>query len=121
MLVEPNEDYFKDGPLEKLWGGGEFSSRMNFFRYQIPCMNFFRPLHEYFLGLIGMQEFFQIKFSLARIFLVLPPPISFLMVRPLGSLTYVWFMNVSSCTLLHHSPLLSTQSPIICAGLCDTY
>ena len=34
----------RDGPLEKLWvagGGGEFSSRRNFFRYQIPCMNFF--------------------------------------------------------------------------------
>ena len=23
------------------WGGGEFSSRRNFFLYQIPCMNFF--------------------------------------------------------------------------------
>ena len=23
------------------WGGGEFSSRRNFFPYQIPCMNFF--------------------------------------------------------------------------------
>ena len=31
----------RDGPLEKLWGGGEFS-RISF-RYQIPCMNFFRP------------------------------------------------------------------------------
>ena len=37
----------RDGPLEKLWvgwgggGGGEFSSRRNFFRYQIPYMNFF--------------------------------------------------------------------------------
>ena len=31
-----------EGPLEKLRGGGrEFSSRSNFFRYQIPCMNFF--------------------------------------------------------------------------------
>ena len=34
----------RDGPLEKLWGGGgEFSSCRNFFRYQIPYMNFFRP------------------------------------------------------------------------------
>ena len=36
----------RDGPLEKLWGGGgggEFSSRRNFFLYQIPYMNFFRP------------------------------------------------------------------------------
>ena len=37
-------DVIRDGPLEKLWGGvGEFSSRRNFFCYQIPCMNFFRP------------------------------------------------------------------------------
>ena len=27
----------RDGPLEKLWGGG-FSSRRNFFRYQIPSL-----------------------------------------------------------------------------------
>ena len=32
----------RDGPLEKLLGGGgEFSSRRNFFRYQIPCRDFF--------------------------------------------------------------------------------
>ena len=31
----------RDGPLEKLWGRGGISSRRNFFRYQIPCMNFF--------------------------------------------------------------------------------
>ena len=30
----------RDGLLEKLWGEG-FLSRRNFFRYQIPCMNFF--------------------------------------------------------------------------------
>ena len=39
-----NLDYLnplRDGPLEKLWGGGEFSSRRNFFRHQILCMNFF--------------------------------------------------------------------------------
>ena len=37
--------YIRDGPLEKLWGGGgEFLRRRNFFRYQILCMNFsFRP------------------------------------------------------------------------------
>ena len=33
----------RDGPLEKLWREGEFSSRRNFFGHQIPCMNFFRP------------------------------------------------------------------------------
>ena len=31
----------RDWSLEKLWGEGKFSSRRNFFRYQIPCMNFF--------------------------------------------------------------------------------
>ena len=73
-------------------GGGEGNFRAVgiFFRYQIPCMNFFRPLHEYFLALIGVQEFFLIKFSLARIFFFVlrphpPPPISFLMLRPLQS------------------------------------
>ena len=32
----------------------------NFFRYQIPCMNFFRPQREYLLGLIGVHDFFFI-------------------------------------------------------------
>ena len=76
----------RDGPLEKLWGwGGEgnFRAAGTFFRYQIPCMNFFRPLYEYFLGLIGVQEFFSFNFPLREFFFVLrPPPISFVMVRP---------------------------------------
>ena len=71
----------RDGPLEKLWGGGEgdFRAAGICFRYQIPCMNFF-------LGLTGVQDFFFIQFSLARIFFLYfarPPPISFLMVCPL--------------------------------------
>ena len=34
----------RDGPLEKLWGGGgNFRGAGIFFRFQIPCMNFFRP------------------------------------------------------------------------------
>ena len=34
--------YLRDGPLEKLWGGeGNFRAAGIFFRYQIPCMNFF--------------------------------------------------------------------------------
>ena len=67
-------------------GGGEFSR--NFFRYQIPCMNFFRPQREYFLGLIGVQEFFSSNFPLREYFFctqAAPPPISFLMIRPLES------------------------------------
>ena len=32
----------RDRPLEKLWGGeGNFRAAGIFFRYQIPCMNFF--------------------------------------------------------------------------------
>ena len=42
----PLTHYFnvlRDGPLEKLWGRGEgtFQAAGIFFRYQIPCMNFF--------------------------------------------------------------------------------
>ena len=33
----------RDGPLEKLWGGGEFSSRRNFFSLS-------NSLYEFFLG-----------------------------------------------------------------------
>ena len=31
----------RDGPLEKLWGGGNFRAAGIFFRHQIPCMNIF--------------------------------------------------------------------------------
>ena len=38
-------DGFRDGPLEKLWGGeGNFQAAGIFFRYQIPCMNIFQAL-----------------------------------------------------------------------------
>ena len=37
----------RDGPLEKLWvgwgGEGNCQAAGIFFRYQIPCLNFFRP------------------------------------------------------------------------------
>ena len=75
----------KGRTIRKVMGGGggegEFSSRRNYFS---SSSIFFRPQHEYFLGLIGvvgflasdarMHEFFFIKFSLARIFFVLRPP-----------------------------------------------
>ena len=32
---------FRDGPLQNLWGGGEFSSRRDFFYYQISLYEFF--------------------------------------------------------------------------------
>ena len=49
----------------KLWSGagvgwGIFESQEFLFRYKIPRMNFFRPWYEYFLGLIGVHEFFFI-------------------------------------------------------------
>ena len=31
----------RDGPLEKLWGGGEFSSRRNFFSSMFPVNEYF--------------------------------------------------------------------------------
>ena len=59
----------KGRTIRKVRGGGEFSSRRNFFCYQIPCMKFFfRPWHEYFLGLIGLHEFFSFNFPLREYF-----------------------------------------------------
>ena len=48
-LIAGKPSLLRDGPLEKLWGGGgggvggegEFSSRRNFFRYKIPLINYF--------------------------------------------------------------------------------
>ena len=67
---------FKDGPLEELWGGGEFLSRKDFFRYQIPCMNFCWPQHEYFFRINWRAWiFFHLIFPYANIvFLYFAPP-----------------------------------------------
>ena len=42
-MVKGMLDELRDGPLEKLWGGGEgnFRAAGIFFRYQIPGKNFF--------------------------------------------------------------------------------
>ena len=55
-----------------------FSSRRNFF-FVIKFLEwiFFRPLHGYFLGLICVQEFFLIKFSLPQSFFCTSPPHKF--------------------------------------------
>ena len=44
-LVHPRA-LLRDGPLEKLWGEGEGNFRASgiFFRYLIPCMNFFQAI-----------------------------------------------------------------------------
>ena len=55
------ESQIRDGPLEKLWGGrGIFELQEFFFVIKFLVWIFFRPLHEYFLGLIGVQECFFI-------------------------------------------------------------
>ena len=41
----------------------------SFFCYKIPSVIFFKPYHEYFLGLIGVHEFFSFTFPLPDIFL----------------------------------------------------
>ena len=67
----------RNGPLERLWwGGGYFRAAGIFFRYQIPCMKFFRTWHEYFLGFIGVHVFFSFSFPLREYFFVYfaPPP-----------------------------------------------
>ena len=79
----------RDGPLEKLWGGGRgrLSSRRNLFLLSNSLYElFFRPQQEYFFRINWRTRLFFIQFSLARIFFLYfarPPPISFLMVCPL--------------------------------------
>ena len=73
----------RDGPLEKLWGGGGrgiFELQEFFFVIKFLVWIFFRPLHEYFLGLIGVQEFFSFNFPLREFFFCTspaPPPLFF--------------------------------------------
>ena len=59
-------------------------------------MNFFRPLHEYFLGLIGVHEFFHLIFPDANIFFVLPPPNKFSNGPSLMSLRQNGFRNLAN-------------------------
>ena len=63
--------------IRKVMGGGvggEFSSRRNFFFViKFLVWNFFRLKHKYFLGLIGVHEFFSFHFPLANIFFALGP------------------------------------------------
>ena len=54
--------------------GGDFRAAGIFFRYQIPCMNFFWLQNEYFSGLIGMHEIFKFNFPLCEYFFCTSPP-----------------------------------------------
>ena len=58
----PSDIPIRDGPLENLLGGGgEFSSRRNFFSLSNSLYEFFLGHSKnIFLGLIGEQEFFFI-------------------------------------------------------------
>ena len=61
--------------IRKVMGGrgGKFSSHRNFFSLSNSLYEFFfRPQNEYFLGLIGVHEFFHLIF-LARIFFCTSP------------------------------------------------
>ena len=79
-------------------GRGIFEPQEFFFVIKFLVWIFFRPKHEYFLGLIGMQEFFSFNLPLLEYFFCTSPapPISFLMVRPLLgrlNLTTLAFVN----------------------------
>ena len=67
----------RDGPLEKLWGEGNFRK---FFSLSNSLYEFFLGHSlNIFLGLIGVHNFFFIQLSLARIFFLFfaPPPHKF--------------------------------------------
>ena len=61
---------FRDGPREKLWGGGEeFESRGKFFSLSNSLYEvFLGHSMNIFLGLIGVQEFFSFNFPLREYF-----------------------------------------------------
>ena len=69
-------------------GGGELSSRMNIFFLTVPLYEFFRPVHEYLLGLLGAHNSFSFNFSCKNLAFfryfahLLRPLINSLMVRP---------------------------------------
>ena len=74
-LYSSCQAFLRDGPLEKLWGGGRRISELQefFFVVKFLVWIFFRPKHEYFLGLIGMHEFFSFNFPLCEYFFCTSP------------------------------------------------
>ena len=93
MTFQTSQKVGKGLTIRKVMGGkGNFRAAGIFFRHQIPCMNFFLAHSmKIFLGLIGVMIFFHLIFPIARIIFLYfaraphppPPPISFLMVRPI--------------------------------------
>ena len=65
----------RDGPLEKLWGEGNFQAAGIFFRYQIPCMNFLEAIAWIFFRINWHAwNFFHLIFPCANIFFWTSPP-----------------------------------------------
>ena len=60
-----------------MWGRGIFEPQEFFHVIRFLVRIFFRPKHEYFLGLIGVHEFFSFNFPLREYFFCTspePPP-----------------------------------------------
>ena len=124
--------FLRDWQLEKLWGKwGIFEPQEFFFVIKFRVWIFFRPQHEYFLGLIGVHEFFfHLIFPCANIFFVLrpsphpPPPHKFsngpsLMPIPLIAFQCVFSPNTtrlssfgkwSDCKILNNLRLVAVYS-----------
>ena len=69
----------RDGPLEKLWGGGEFSSCRNFFSLSNSLHEFFQALVWIFLSVNWCARiFFKLNFPLREFYFctspAAPPP-----------------------------------------------
>ena len=94
-------------------GGGEFSSRRNFFSSSNSLYEFFLSYSmNIFLGLIGVQEFFPFNFPLREFFFFLTspaPPISFLMVRPLYTRRTTINFEISGYIKYYHAIFWETE------------
>ena len=60
----------RDRPLEKLRGEGNFRAAGIFFRYQIPCMNFFLGHSMYIFRVNWRARIFSFNFPLLIPFLL---------------------------------------------------
>lgn len=78
-IIVPMQFVIRDRTLnfEKVWGVENFQATGIFL-----CINFFRPVHEYFQGYLACMNFVHLIFPCTKIFCTSPAPISFLMVCP---------------------------------------
>ena len=71
MAEAPAVSYAKGRTIRKVMGGrGIFELQEFFFAIRFFAWILFRPLHEYFLGLIGVHKFFSFNFPLSEYFFV---------------------------------------------------